>query len=128
VRRQTSLQVHRSVDVSYIHTACLTTGRSGGVWASYSAGLCSTCVCVCGCEFVEVSTVLNYKLDELLVGIVTQIRLRRRRAASSRMAVVMATGLVLTGLELLLELGLASVRGWPSSWLVNSAGLGLRLG
>ena len=40
------------------------------------------------CKFVEVSTVLNYKLDELLVGIVTQIRLKRR--ATSRMSVVMA--------------------------------------
>jgi len=32
--------------------------------------------------------VLNYKLDELLVGIITQIRLKRQ--PSSRMAVVMA--------------------------------------
>lgn len=31
------------------------------------------------CKFVEVSAVLNYKIDELLVGIVTQIRLKRRR-------------------------------------------------
>ena len=37
---------------------------------------------------MEVSTVLNYKLDELLVGIVTQIRLRRW--ATSGMTVVMA--------------------------------------
>ena len=40
------------------------------------------------CKFIEVSTVLNYKLDELLVGIVTQVRLKRQ--ATSRMAVVMA--------------------------------------
>jgi len=40
------------------------------------------------CKFAEVSTVLNYKLDELLVGIVTQIRLRRR--AASKMSVVMS--------------------------------------
>jgi hypothetical protein len=31
------------------------------------------------CKFVEVSAVLNYKIDELLVGVVTQIRLKRRR-------------------------------------------------
>jgi hypothetical protein len=31
------------------------------------------------CKFVEVSAVLNYKIDELLVGTVTQIRLKRRR-------------------------------------------------
>ena len=44
------------------------------------------------CKFIEVSTVLNYKLDELLVGIVTQVRLKRQ--ATSTMSVVMteATG------------------------------------
>jgi len=41
-----------------------------------------------GCKFVEVSTVLNYKLDELLVGIVTQIRLKREAASSVVMAAV----------------------------------------
>ncbi len=30
------------------------------------------------CKFVEVSAVLNYKIDELLVGVVTQIRLKRK--------------------------------------------------
>jgi len=36
------------------------------------------CAAEHGCKFIEVSTVLNYKLDELLVGIITQIRLMRR--------------------------------------------------
>jgi len=36
------------------------------------------------CKFVEVSAVLNYKIDELLVGIVTQIRLKRRRHRCSK--------------------------------------------
>lgn len=46
------------------------------------------CAAKHGCKFIEVSTVLNYKLDELLVGIVTQIRLKRR--LTSRKAVVVA--------------------------------------
>ena len=46
------------------------------------------CAAAHGCKFIEVSAVLNYKLDELLVGIVTQIRLKR--TAMSRVAVVMA--------------------------------------
>jgi len=40
------------------------------------------------CKYIEVSAVLNYKIDELLVGIVTQVRLKRR--AMSRMAICTA--------------------------------------
>jgi hypothetical protein len=49
------------------------------------------------CKFVEVSAVLNYKIDELLVGVVTQIRLKRSRYRNEIVSGVAAECEAVTG-------------------------------
>lgn len=43
-----------------------------------------------GCKYTEVSAILNHKVDELLVGVIRQVRLRPDRGLLANIAVLQA--------------------------------------